>query len=480
MAFFRGIESKYTTRQVGMREIPEAVIGLAGLAPVHHVLPENRTVNQLKIISSDTLGAALCGPDAAELAAYSLPMAVTVNSLETGPLMLMVNVFDPARHNKPMTPETVTFPLTDKVRLAAADIIAATVKKPDGSVTYADGTDYTIDRITGLLRRLPGGSIPVAGTVAVTGTLADPAAVTPAEIVGAISDSGGRTGLKLLETAFQTFGIQPTDFLAPGFEALPSVRMELARLAGRLGGHAHVAYPVGTTVEQALSSRGPLGPHEFQISDRRVKLHYPMIESPRADNSLRLVPLSMVYAAVWGRTIMDDGFWYSGSNRPMQCATGLERPITHGTETDDANLLNAAGISTVRSSWGSSLHTWGPSTSAFPELTDPTHFDSVQRFYDVVDRRIALTLLYYIDRPLTPALARQIVGEIDDFYRLLIKKGALIDGSCTFSLDDNPAEQLAQGWFVTRDDLTPPPPFQRLTRKTTYNKDALTRAFAAI
>jgi phage tail sheath protein FI len=476
MAFFRGIESKYTTQQVGMREVPEAVIGVVGTAPIHHCPEADRSINAIKIINSDTLGRQLFGPD---IDGYTVPMAVTINSLESGPLMLAINVFDPDVHFTAVAATPVTLNAMGRAQLATRDWISATLTNADASVTYVEGTDYTFDKVTGLLKRLPTATFLPGAPLKISGKIGDPSKVTAADIVGAVSVAGFRTGIQLWRNAFQQLGFFATDLVAPTYEALPSVRVALEAIANETLAIAHCQMPAGLTVQDALSSRGPSGPANFQVSSDRVKIFMPYYKSPRADSTPRLVPLSLGYASVFGRTIMDEGFWHTGSNKPLRSAIGLERPITFGSETDDANLLNAAGISTVRSNWGSSIHTWGPSTSAFPDLTDPVHFDCIRRFYDVVDRRIALTLLQYIDRPLTPALVEIIVGEINDFYATLINKGALVAGLCRYDPSDNPAEELAQGHFTTRDDLSPPAPFQRFTRKYRYDRNALVAAFAA-
>lgn len=476
MAFFRGIESKYTTQQIGMREVPEAVIGVVGTAPIHHCAPSDRSINAIKIVNSDELGRQLFGPD---IDGYTVPMAVTINSLENGPLMLAINVFDPDVHFSTVPATAVTLDAMGRAQLVIKDWITATLTNADASVTYVEGIDYSLDKVTGLLKRLPTATFAPGAPLKISGRIGDPSKVTAADIVGAVSVAGFRTGIQLWRTAFQQLGFFATDLVAPTYEALPSVRVALEDAANDTLAIAHCQMPAGLTVQDALSSRGPSGPANFQVSSDRVKIFTPLYQSPKADGTSRLVPLSLGYACVFGRTIMDQGFWWTGSNQPLRSAVGLERPITFGAETDDANLLNAAGISTVRSNWGSSIHTWGPSTSAFPDLTDPVHFDCIRRFYDVVDRRIALTLLQYIDRPLTPALVEIIIGEINDFYATLINKGALIAGSCRYDPADNPAEALAQGWFTTRDDLTPPAPFQRFTRKYRYDKAALTAAFAA-
>lgn len=477
MAFFRGIESKYTVQQIGMRAVPEAVLGIVGTAPIHHCLPGNRSINAIKIVNSDELGRSLFGPD---IDGYTIPMAVTINSLEEGPLMLAINVFDPDVHFTVVPSTPVTLDAMGRAQLAVKDWITATVTNADASVTYVEGSDYSLDKVTGLLKRLPTATFLPGAALKISGRRGDPSKVTSADIVGAVSVAGFRTGIQLWRTAFQDLGFYPTDLVAPTYESLPSVRVALEAQANTILAIAHCQMPAGLTVQDALSSRGPSGPANFQVGSDRVKIFMPHYQSPRADGTSRLVPLSLGYACVFGRTIMDEGFWNTGSNRPLRSAVGLERPITFGAETDDANLLNAAGISTVRSNWGSSIHTWGPSTSAFPDLTDPVQFDCIRRFYDIVDRRIALTLLQYIDRPLTPALVEIIVGTINDFYAGLVQKGALISGSCRFDPADNPAEALAQGWFTTRDDLAPPPPFQRLTRKYRYDRQALQAAFAAI
>lgn len=53
------------------------------------------------------------------------------------------------------------------------------------------------------------------------------AEITGADIVGTISETGERTGLKLFETAGNKYGFEPMIYIAPRYSALDAVKQEL-------------------------------------------------------------------------------------------------------------------------------------------------------------------------------------------------------------------------------------------------------------
>ena len=53
------------------------------------------------------------------------------------------------------------------------------------------------------------------------------AEITGADIVGTVSETGERTGLKLFETAGNKYGFEPMIYIAPRYSALDAVKQEL-------------------------------------------------------------------------------------------------------------------------------------------------------------------------------------------------------------------------------------------------------------
>lgn len=96
MPFLHGIE--ILEMETGARPVKEArsgVIVLVGTAPVHTVLPENRTVNRLVLSTRDQEDAAHFG---AITTGFDLPRSLDLIRAQGAGLVLVVNVFNPAIH----------------------------------------------------------------------------------------------------------------------------------------------------------------------------------------------------------------------------------------------------------------------------------------------------------------------------------------------------------------------------------------------
>lgn len=63
--------------------------------------------------------------------------------------------------------DVVTFAADERASLGRGYVGGVKVYTPDELTTYVAGTDYAVDLVTGILTRLPGGSIPSKGTVRV-------------------------------------------------------------------------------------------------------------------------------------------------------------------------------------------------------------------------------------------------------------------------------------------------------------------------
>jgi phage tail sheath protein FI len=163
------------------------------------------------------------------------------------------------------------------------------------------------------------------------------------------------------------------------------------------------------------------------------------------------------------------GYWYSPSNKEITGITGVERPISAGVNdaNSDANTLNAAGITTVFNSFGTGYRTWGNRNASFPTNTRPDNFISIVRIADVVHESLEKAALQFTDLPINQALADDIRETGNSFIRVLVGRGALIDGSkVVYDPADNTPEQLAAGNITFRIVFMGPTPAERITFKS--------------
>lgn len=464
--YLHGIETTEVERGPRpVRVVKSAVIALVGTAPVG-------PVNELTLCLNDTHAAQF----GAHQSGFSIPEALQgIYDFGAG-TVLVVNVLDPAIHNAKVTDQPQQFADNDLLQLAHGALQTLQLKSVDGSVTHGLGTDYTVNMLTGHIRRLATGSMAANAQIKADYTHADPSQVTPADIIGGITLAGRRTGLKAFQDSYNQLGFFPKIFIAPGFSTLKAVTADLAISAGQVGGVAYVDAPIGATVQQVLAGRGPSGAINFNISSDRVRLCYPHVKVyDAATNGERLQPLSIRAAGLRAKIDNDHGYWWSSSNQPLLGVIGLERPLTARIDdaTSEVNLLNENGITTVFNSYGTGLRLWGNRTAAWPSVTHMRNFENVRRTKDVVDESIRYSALQFVDQPITTSLITSITESVNLFLRKLIGDGALLGGECWYDPARNPQTELEQGHALFNYKLTVPLPFERGTFETEITGDYL-------
>ncbi|MDS9879372.1 phage tail sheath subtilisin-like domain-containing protein [Pseudomonas protegens] len=464
--YLHGIETTEIERGPrAIKVVKSAVIALVGTAPIGPV---------------NALTLCLTEGDAAQfgthLNGFSIPEALDgIYDFGAG-TVLVVNVLDPAIHRTNVPGQVKQFGDNDLLQLDHGALQQLTLKPAEGDSAYLLGTDYTVDMLTGRVKRVATGSIPANAQVKADYTHADPTKVTPAEIIGAVTLAGRRTGLKAFQDSYNTLGFFSKIFIAPGFSILNSVSVELISEATKVSGVAYIDAPIGTTVQQVIAGRGPTGAINFNSSSDRVRLCYPHVKVyDAATNGERLQPLSIRAAGLRAKVDQDKGYWCSSSNQEMLGVIGLERPLTARIDdpSSEVNLLNEAGITTVFNSFGTGLRLWGNRTAAWPTVTHMRNFENVRRTKDVVDESIRYSSLQFVDMPITNSLITSITESVNLFLRKLIGDEALIGGECWYDPARNPQTELEQGHALFNYKLTVPLPFERGTFETEITGDYL-------
>ena len=458
--FLHGIETVEVKKgSVPITVVKSAVVGLVGTAPTG---PVNEPVMVLSTDDAARFGSALQG--------FTIPQAMDAVYDHGFGTVIAINVLDPAIHCDAVTDEELVFAsVNNRASLARAAVRDVQLTSTDASVTYTEGTDYTLEAATGLVTRLADGAIPAGGSVLASYVYADPSKVTAGDIIGGIDADGVATGLAALETCYQLFGFEPRIIIAPGWCTQRSVATDMVARAEKLRAMALIDAPVGTTFQEAITGRGPVGTINFAFASQYAVLCYPHVKVYSADlDADVLEPLSQRLAGVMCRTDNDEGYWKSPSNEAIQGITGIELPLT--AKIDDAqsqvNLLNEQGIVTVFNSYGSGYRIWGNRTCAWPTETGMETFISVRRTKDVIDESIRYSSQQFMDRPINNPLIDAILESVNGFFRKLVGDGALLGGLAWYDAQRNPEEQLKQGHLLISYKVTPPPPLERLTYET--------------
>jgi len=454
--------------------VKTAVIGLVGTAPLLDAAASDRTVNTPVVVRNPVDAARYFGRNRT---GFTIPAALdAIFDQGNGPICIVVNVLNPATHLTTVTDEAVTVGADNRATLAHPQVSGVVVKNTSGTTTYVSGTDYTLDAANGVITRITTGAITAGQSLKVSYDYADPTKVLASHIIGSVDGDGNRSGLQALVGTYNLFGFVAKMIIAPGYCTQSSVATEMIAVAERLRAMALIDAPVGTTVQGAITGRGPSGTINFNTSSKRAILCYPHVKRyDTATDSEVLEPLSQRLAGVIAARDVERGYWWSPSNTEIKGIVGMELPITAliNDSTTEANALNEAGIVTVFNSFGTGYRAWGNRSAAFPSSTAPGNFISVQRTADVIHESVEYAMLQFIDYPINDALIDAITESVNAFIRTLIGRGALIDGRCLYDPAKNPPTEIAAGHLTFDIEFMPPTPAERITFESYINIDLL-------
>jgi uncharacterized protein len=449
--------------------VKTAVIGLVGTAPQ----TAYTTLNQPLVIRNPVDAAKYFGVNTT---GFTIPAALdAIFDQGNGPICIVVNVCDPATHTTAVASEVVTKSADGTFVLAHKGITSLTMSVPTGAVVT---TDFTLDAVTGVISRVASSTKIITATTSVTVAYSycDPSKVLAADIIGEADVDGNLSGLQALIGTYNLFGYVAKMIIAPGYCTQEGVSTEMIAVAGRLRAMALIDAPIGTTVAEAITGRGPSGTINFETSSKRAILCFPHVKRyDTATDTEVLEPLSQRLAGVIAAKDIERGYWWSPSNTEIKGITGMELPITAliNDSTTETNALNEAGICTLFNSFGTGIRAWGNRSAAFPTDTSPANFINVQRTADILHESIEYSMLQFIDRPINQALIDSIRESVNGFIRTLIMRGALIDGKCVFDVAKNPVTEIAAGHLTFDIEFMPPTPAERISFESFINVELL-------
>jgi phage tail sheath protein FI len=439
------------SKLVVISQVNGGTIALIGVSPVG-------PVGMQKIGSP--VDAAQYGPSVFD--GRTIPHALDAIFAQGAGNVIVINCFKPG-HLTQVTAEATAVGDGLKVPLAYVPVGALTVKtigedattlSPDDDYTYSEGDKFFI--ITNKA------DYPKTTALAVDYKKLNPDAVVPADIIGTIAVDGTRSGMQLLDAVYSTYGITPKIIIAPVYIEQNTVLTALAPKLAKLRARVIVDAPAGTTVAQAITSRGDAGPYaNFDNSDKRMIAVYPYVykPDPLAPKTVgQSFPLSPYYAGVWAAAVAKYGIQQSPSNLNITGISKLFASITCGISDpdSDAQALNAVGVSTVYSGFAAGLKLWGNRNMSFPSSSDISTFIGVQLVQDVLDESVAIASIAFQDQPLNLALIDTILSSVNGFINTLINSGALIDGSASYDPAKNTPDQLATGKITIDISYLPP------------------------
>ena len=219
---------------------------------------------------------------------------------------------------------------------------------------------------------------------------------------------------------------------------------------------------------KAIEGRGPLGSINFQTSSDRMMLFYPYVLG-----LLGVESLATHAAGLRMKTDVEQGYWYSSSNRDLLGVTGIEMPLTARADDpqSDTNRLNEKGITTVFNSYGTGYRLWGNRLACFPTVSHIKNFEVAQRTGDVIDESIRRFELQYIDRPIDDALIDSLLGSIRTYLGTL---QSIVGYSVDLDYDYDLVDAFSKGQVPLKYEYTPKLPAERIS-----NASVMTRKYLA-
>ena len=279
------------------------------------------------------------------------------------------------------------------------------------------------------------------------------AAATTAAIIGK-DEAGVKSGMQALLTASAQLKLQPRIIGAPGLED-ELVTEALVAVGERLRARVCAA-AIGDDRGEAIAYRG-LFPDA-----RALTLLWPGITAPYGEAGAS-VPVPVAAVAMGARAAIDQtqGWHKTLSNVPLADVDGLTAGVTFDIQDAecDANVLNASELVTVVRIAGD-LRFWGNRTCA--EKGSDFAFESACRTAHILADSVALGLVWGIDKPLVPSLARDIVEEINELFRAEKRAGRILGAVATFDPAKNPVDQLKAGKLAIGYRYTFVPPLEAL------------------
>lgn len=278
------------------------------------------------------------------------------------------------------------------------------------------------------------------------------AAETASNVIGTTDANGQKTGMQALLAAEAQLGVKPKILGAPGLET-QAVTAALVVVAQKLRGFAY-ARAIGGTVADAVLYRANFAARELMLLMPDF-LAWDTVASANVTSyaAARAVGLR-------AKIDTDTGPHKTLSNIAVQGVVGLTKDIHWDIEdqASEAGLLNAAEVTALIRA-GGGYRFWGNRTTSDEPLFA---FESTVRVAQLIADTIVEGMMWALDKPLTPALAKDIIETINGFFRQMKAQGIILGANAWFDEANNSTASLKAGKLRIDYDYAVPPPLEDL------------------
>ncbi|AMR77296.1 phage tail sheath protein [Cupriavidus nantongensis] len=277
-------------------------------------------------------------------------------------------------------------------------------------------------------------------------------AETTNNVIGGATANGEYTGIKALLAAQAKLGVKPRILGAPGLDT-KAVTNAMVSAAQQLRAFAYASTWGAKTKEEATAYRTEFG-------QRELMLLWPDFLGWDTDAAAEKTIPATAYALGLRAKLDEEIGWHKTlSNMVVNGPTGISRDVFWDLQdpASDAGYLNGREVTTLIRNGG--YRFWGSRTT---DKDGFFFFENYTRTAQVLADTIAEAHFAFVDKPLHPSLARDLIESINAKFSDLRSKGYILGGSAWYDEEANSKETLKDGQFWVDYDYTPVPPLENL------------------
>lgn len=447
-----------------------------GTAPVHMVENSEQVVNVPVLANSAAEAMAALGyVDDFNNFTLCQTMYITNNIFQVSPVVY-INVLDPQKHNKAMATETVAVE-SMQAKIAEQGVVPSTLVLKNGDTTLAAGTDYTTEFDTDgtlIINLIKGGKGASAASLAVTGKVVDPTAVTKTDIIGSYNAATGKeTGMELIRQVYPKLKTVPGLLLAPGWSQEAEVGIALAAKAANINGvfKAMALVDIDTNTATKYTDCGETKENSGFTSE----FCYPSWLCYKVGDYI--FAGSAVNAALIAYTDAENEDVPSVS--PSNKLLGITGTcLADGTEVnldlDQANVVNSFGVATAFNMNGWKL--WGNYTGAYPSSKDAKDiWLAVRRMFNWQGNTFIQSYFDKVDDPMNSVLIESVVDS-ENIRCAAYAPDKWAGANIQYLKSDNPDTDILAGKMTFRQSIAPYTPAQEINNILSYDTSMLSNA----
>lgn len=462
------------------------VTATAGLQVVIGTAPINRASDPYHCTNTPMLANTLAGATAAvgyddDYEKYTVcqSMGASFKVVGVSP-MILINVLDPNKHKKNLPEKTVQ--VNDGVAVVEEkDILLDKLTVKAEETPLAAGTDYTAafdDNGYVNIVVIPGGAGDSATSLTVSGVQIDPTAVTPADIVGAVTADGVESGMEVIRQIFPKLNMTPGILLAPGWSENALVSAGLQAKTSHINGVFNCVCIVD--IDSSTAGATKYDDVKRQKEKQAVTSANCYAVWLYAKVGDVIYAGSAMAAAATVATDANNGDIpnVSPDNKPISISAAC---LKDGTEVlldqEQANVVNSFGVATWLNMNGFRL--WGNNTACYPGNTDPKdRWFSVRRFFCWDDNTFIQTYFQKVSDPLNKRLIEALVDSENVRGNSFVSRGICARYELQYIESENPTTDLLNGTVKFHKYMSPFNPAEDIEEIVEFDPNAISTALA--